>query len=172
VTNREGKVISVPDTGAVFRCEPDGANFEVFATGLRNPQELAFDARGDLWTADNNGDGGDKARWLLLQEGADYGWTLGWQWLPKMGAWNSERLWHPRASNPAAAQVPAIANIGHGPASGTSGWNRTALSSASSRPTGRGIRGSGWRTIPPPNRPERCCGNCRRWMSRSHRSAA
>jgi len=116
VTNREGKVISVPDTGAVFRCEPDGANFEVFATGLRNPQELAFDARGDLWTADNNGDGGDKARWLLLLEGADYGWTLGWQWLPKMGAWNSERLWHPRASNSAAAQVPAIANIGHGPA--------------------------------------------------------
>ncbi len=116
VTNREGRVISVPDTGAVFRCEPDGSDFEVFATGLRNPQELAFDERGDLWTADNNGDGGDKARWLLLLDGVDYGWTLGWQWLPKMGAWNSERLWHPPAGNSAASQVPAIANIGHGPA--------------------------------------------------------
>lgn len=116
VTNREGRVISVPDTGAVFRCEPDGRDFEVFATGLRNPQELAFDDDGNLWTADNNGDGGDKARWLLLLEGADYGWTLGWQWLPKMGAWNSERLWHPLTNNTAASQLPAVANIGHGPA--------------------------------------------------------
>ncbi len=116
VTNREGKVISLPDTGAVFRCEPDGSNFEVFAQGLRNPQELAFDALGNLWTADNNGDGGDKARWTLVLEGADYGWTLGWQWLPKMGAWNSERLWHTRESNTAAYLVPPVALIGHGPA--------------------------------------------------------
>lgn len=116
VTNREGQVISLPDTGAVFRCEPDGSRFEVFATGLRNPQELAFDDDGNLWTADNNGDGGDKARWLLLLEDADYGWTLGWQWLPKMGAWNSERLWHPLTNHTAASRMPAVANIGHGPA--------------------------------------------------------
>ncbi|HAB14879.1 MAG TPA: PQQ-dependent sugar dehydrogenase [Verrucomicrobiota bacterium] len=106
----------VRDTGAVFRCEPDGAQFEVFARGLRNPQELAFDEFGNLWTGDNNGDGGDKARWTLVLEGADYGWTIGWQWLPKMGAWNSERLWHTQESNTAAYIVPPVAHIGHGPA--------------------------------------------------------
>lgn len=116
VTNREGMVISVPDAGSVFRCEPDGAKLEVFASGLRNPQELAFDEQGNLWTGDNNGDGGDLARWTLVLEGADYGWTIGWQWLPKMGAWNSERLWHTRESNTAAYLVPPVAHIGHGPA--------------------------------------------------------
>ena len=116
VTNREGRVIQLPDSGAIFRCAPDGANFELYAKGLRNPQELCFDDEGNLWTGDNNGDGGDKARWTLVLEGADYGWLIGWQWLPKMGAWNSERLWHTRISNTAAYIVPPVAHIGHGPA--------------------------------------------------------
>ncbi len=116
VTNWEGRVISLPDCGAVFRCEPDGSGFEVFAKGLRNPQELCFDDFGNLWTCDNNADGGDKARWTLVLEGADYGWTIGWQWLTKLGAWNSERLWHTRESNTAAYIVPPVAHIGHGPA--------------------------------------------------------
>lgn len=116
VTNREGVVIAMPDCGGVFRCEPDGRNLEAFARGLRNPQELAFDADGNLWTGDNNGDGGDKARWTLVLEGADYGWTIGWQWLPKMGAWNSERLWQLPGTNTAAYLVPPVAHVGHGPA--------------------------------------------------------
>lgn len=116
VTNREGRVLSQPDTGAIFRCETDGSHLELVATGLRNPQELAFDAHGNLWTGDNNGDGGDKARWTWVVQGADYGWTIGWQWLPKMGAWNSERLWHTRPSNSASYIFPPVAHIGHGPA--------------------------------------------------------
>lgn len=127
VTNREGQVLSVPDSGAVFRCEPDGARLEVVATGLRNPQELAFDDLGDLWTGDNNGDGGDKARWTRVLEGSNYGWTLGWQWLPTMGAWNAERLWHTRDSNSAAYLLPPVAHIGHGPA-GIAHYPGTGLS--------------------------------------------
>lgn len=116
VTNREGQALSFPDTGAVFRCEPDGARLEVYAYGFRNPQELAFDAEGQLWTADNNGDGGDKARLIAVVEGADHGWHIGWQWLPRMGPWNAERLWHTSPSNSAAYLVTPIAHIGHGPA--------------------------------------------------------
>ncbi len=104
------------DSGCVFRCNPDGSEFEVVACGLRNPQELAFDEFGNLFTADNNGDGGDKARWHYVVEGADFGWRLGWQWLPKMGPWNSERLWHLEDSNTAAYLLPPLAHIGHGPA--------------------------------------------------------
>src|ERR1041385_7446129 len=104
------------DSGCIFRCDPDGTDFEVVACGLRNPQELAFDDFGNLFTADNNGDGGDKARWHYVVEGADFGWRIGWQWLPKMGAWNSERLWHLAPSNTAAYLLPPLAHIGHGPA--------------------------------------------------------
>jgi quinoprotein glucose dehydrogenase len=106
----------LPDSGAVFRCDPDGANLEVVAVGLRNPQELAFDADGNLFTADNNADGGDKARWTHIVPGADYGWRYGWQHLPKLGAWNSELLWELPSRNPAAYILPPAAHIGHGPA--------------------------------------------------------
>lgn len=109
------------DTGCIFRANPDGSDFEVVAWGLRNPQELAFDESGNLFTADNNGDGGDKARWHYVVEGGDLGWRLGWQWhearayQPKMGPWNGERLWHLGESNTAAYLLPPLAHIGHGP---------------------------------------------------------
>ena len=105
-----------PDTGAIYRCNLDGSGLEVFCYGLRNPQELAFDKYGNLWTGDNNGDGGDPARWVYAVEGADNGWTMGWQWLPKMGAWNSEKLWACGVTNQAAYILPPVAHISHGPA--------------------------------------------------------
>lgn len=115
VTTPDGH-LSNPDSGAVLRCWPDGHGLEVFATGLRNPQELAFDQFGNLWTGDNNADGGDKARWVHLIEGGDSGWRIGWQHLPKLGAWNSEFLWHLAPTNTAAYLIPPVAHIGHGPA--------------------------------------------------------
>ena len=61
MTTFDGKTLAVPDTGSVLRCNPDGTELEVFATGLRNPQELAFDQFGNLFTGDNNSDSGDRA---------------------------------------------------------------------------------------------------------------
>jgi quinoprotein glucose dehydrogenase len=118
VRTREGKVLAVPDTGSVLRCEPDGSGLEVFATGLRNPQELAFDQYGNLFTCDNNSDSGDKARWVYLVEGGDSGWRIGYQFMEQpysRGPWNEEMLWDPALAPRAGYLVPPIANISDGP---------------------------------------------------------
>lgn len=93
VTNREGVVLNLPDTGGVLRCEPDGRNLEIFCSGLRNPQELAFDDYGNLWTVDNDTGGSDPCRVLHLVEGGDYGWRTSYQHMRGFGPWVSEELW-------------------------------------------------------------------------------
>ena len=111
-----GRKLFNPDSGAILRCNADGSDLELLATGLRNPHELAFDQYGNLFTGENNADGGDKARWLYVVEGGDYGWHYGWQHQPKLGAWNAEQLWELPPTNTAVYIIPPIAHIGHGPA--------------------------------------------------------
>ncbi|MGE0143309.1 MAG: PVC-type heme-binding CxxCH protein [Planctomycetota bacterium] len=111
----EGLTHAYPHEGAVLRCELDGSGLQVVHRGLRNPQELAFDDFGDLFTGDNNSDGGDAARLVQIVEGGDSGWTIGYQWLRTRGAWNEDLLWKPRFDDQPAWINPPIANIGHGP---------------------------------------------------------
>ncbi|MFN8586745.1 MAG: NPCBM/NEW2 domain-containing protein [Candidatus Eisenbacteria bacterium] len=92
LVTREGRHL-VGHTGAVFRCWPDGTGLEVFARGLRNPQELAFTDEGDLFTGDNNADVGDRSRLLYLPMGGDGGWTYYQQFRRGCGPWTSERMW-------------------------------------------------------------------------------
>ncbi|MFI5454132.1 MAG: PVC-type heme-binding CxxCH protein [Isosphaerales bacterium] len=118
VTTGVGRTLTVPDTGSVLRCNPDGSELEVFATGLRNPQELAFDEYGNLFTGDNNSDSGDRARWVYVVEGGDSGWRIGYQFIEapiSRGPWNEEKLWHPAFTGQAAYIVPPIANLADGP---------------------------------------------------------
>lgn len=115
VTTKEGKTLSDPSSGAVFRCELDGSNLEVFATGLRNPQELAFDQWGNLFTGDNNSDGGDKARWVYVVEGGDTGWRMEYQYIPDRGPFNREKIWHPFHPEQPAYIVPPVENVADGP---------------------------------------------------------
>lgn len=110
------RTLAYPHEGAVLRCELDGSDLEVVHRGLRNPQELAFDAWGDLFTGDNNSDGGDRARLVQVTPGADSGWRIGYQWLSDRGAWNRERLWEPRHDDQPAWILPPIANFADGPA--------------------------------------------------------
>ncbi len=118
VTTTDGKKFFNPDTGVVYRSNPDGSELEVFATGLRNPQELTFDKYGNLFTGDNNSDAGDQVRWTYLVEGADSGWRIGYQFSTNMGVrgpFMAEELWKPHFEGQAAYIVPPVANIGDGP---------------------------------------------------------
>ena len=121
VITKEGTRLKRVDTGAVFRCDADGSHLEVFAYGLRNPQELAFDDNGNLFTGDNNSDSGDKARWVYVVQDGDTGWRMYYQYLDDRGPWNRERIWYPyRADEETvavqpAATLPPIANLGDGP---------------------------------------------------------
>lgn len=121
VITKEGTRLKRPDTGAVFRCDLDGSNLEVFAYGLRNPQELAFDNNGNLFTVDNNSDSGDQARLTYIVQDSDTGWRMYYQYLSDRGPWNRERMWYPyRADDQTTAVQPAwilppLANISDGP---------------------------------------------------------
>ncbi|HSI37073.1 MAG TPA: PVC-type heme-binding CxxCH protein, partial [Tepidisphaeraceae bacterium] len=118
-TTKEGKKLDNPDSGVVFRSDPDGANLEIVATGLRNPQELAFDDYGNLFTGDNNCDQGDSARWVYVVEGLDAGWRVGYQFVTEpnaAGIWNSEKMWHLENDHPAAWCLPPVGHAPPGPA--------------------------------------------------------
>lgn len=121
VTTREGVVLADPKSGAVFRCRPDGSQLEVFATGLRNPQELAFNEYGDLFTGDNNSDGGDRARFVYVMPHGETGWDMNYQTLEgvnQRGPWNQEGFWHVRTGPDTqypAWSLPPLAHIGSGP---------------------------------------------------------
>lgn len=107
-----------PDSGAVLRCNPDGSDLEIFATGLRNPQELAFDEFGNLFTVDNNSDGGDRARLTHLVEGGDSGWRIGYQfltWPGSRGPWIGEKMCLPQTEGQPAFYLPPLVNVADGP---------------------------------------------------------
>lgn len=114
VDTPNGKLVNA-DSGAVLRCNPDGSELEIFATGLRNPQELAFNEFGDLFSVDNNSDSGDKARLVHIVEGMDSGWRMYFQYLIDRGPYNREKIWHPQNDEQPASIVSPLANISDGP---------------------------------------------------------
>ncbi|MHC4996954.1 MAG: DUF7133 domain-containing protein, partial [Planctomycetota bacterium] len=104
--------------GAVFSCWPDGSDLKVVHWGLRNPQELAFDKWGNLFTVDNNSDAGDQARLVQIVQDADSGWDMAYQTMEgdyQRGPWNAEKLWHPKFEGQAAWVLPPVAWITSGP---------------------------------------------------------
>lgn len=128
VKTKEGREFSGPGTGAIFRCESDGSGFEVFCTGLRNPTELVFDELGNLFTFDNTGDIGDKARMVYALEGSDSGWdmrhqsahqyvnALDWEdFHPAKSMWVAERMYDTFNAEQPQSVYPPAAHVGRGP---------------------------------------------------------
>ncbi len=118
VVSKEGKRFYYPHTGAVLRCEPDGAGFEVFASGIRNLQEIAFDDFGNVIGVDNDADQPkERERLVYLVEGSDSGWRCHSQFQKLNSRWMRENIWQPAgAPDQPLCFTPPIANYSDGPA--------------------------------------------------------
>ena len=131
VTSKEGRRFHYPNQGGVLRCNPDGSDFEVFAHGLRNVQELAFDEFGNLFGVDNDSDQqGEKERFVYIVPGMDAGWRCNYQYRgADYNPWMQEGLWQTPFEGQAAYILPPIRHFIDGPAGFT--YNPgTALSPA------------------------------------------
>lgn len=123
ITTKEGKNHFYPNEGIIVRSNPDGSDFEVFASGLRNTYEFVFDEYGNIITSDNDGDhAGESERLVHIVEGTDLGWRANWQYGkytdPKnngYNVWMDEKFYVPRWEGQAAHILPPIKNFHNGP---------------------------------------------------------
>ena len=71
-----GKILKITKDGKPAAGNPFASNAkfkpEIFAYGLRNPQGMALDEKGQLWDAEMGPKGGDELN--LIQSGKNYGW--------------------------------------------------------------------------------------------------
>lgn len=118
VLSKEGRRFAYPHEGCVLRCEPDGSRFEVFAHGIRNTQEIAFDDFGDVIGVDNDGDQPkERERLMYLLEGSDSGWRNQHQYQKTGSRWVKENMWQPHGAEDQPLSItPPIANYSDGPA--------------------------------------------------------
>lgn len=118
VKTPEGLDYRFPHQGGLMRCEPDGSNFEVYAHGQRNIQEIAFDAYGNFFGVDNDADfEGEKERLVQIEQYSDLGWRSHWQYLrADYNPWNDELMHVPWHEKQPRWFTPTIANYENGPA--------------------------------------------------------
>lgn len=118
VKSKEGHQFKYPNQGAVLRCDPDGSNFEVYARGLRNVQEIAFDQYGNLFGVDNDSDRpGEKERFIYIVQHMDAGWRSNWQYRKgEFNPWMDENLSVPYQEIQPAYILPPISLYNNGPA--------------------------------------------------------
>jgi quinoprotein glucose dehydrogenase len=123
ITALDGKNYPNPNSGLIARSNPDGSDFEIFATGLRNTHEFVFDEYGNLISSDNDGDHPtERERLVHVVEGSDAGWRSNWQYGKytdiknnRYNVWMDEKLSVPRWAGQAAYIVPPIMNYHNGP---------------------------------------------------------
>lgn len=126
LVTREGRRLSAPGGGAVFRCNLDGSDIELYHTGLRNAVDLAFDNYGNLFTADNNQGGGDDDRLVHIVYGGESGWNMSYQNEFKgliglendpmqSNPWFAEGMWKRHFAGQPAWVLPALDYVAGGP---------------------------------------------------------
>jgi putative membrane-bound dehydrogenase-like protein len=106
--------------GMVFRCNPDGSEFEVLAHNFRNNYEVAVDSYGTLWQSDNDDDGNRGVRINYVLPYGNYGYQdekTGAGWSAYRTGMETEiplRHWH--LNDPGA--VPNLLQTGAGSPTG------------------------------------------------------
>jgi putative membrane-bound dehydrogenase-like protein len=121
---QDGQQWSFPNCGVLARSNPDGSDFEIYAYGIRNTHEFAFDQYGNIISEDNDGDHpGEKERLVYLVNGGDQGWRSNWQYGKyndpdnnNYKVWMDEKMYLPRFEGQAAYITPCISNFVSGPA--------------------------------------------------------
>ena len=124
VVDRMGNVVNDSGKpyrqGMVFRCRPDGTDFEVLGHNFRNNYEVAVDSFGNLWQSDNDDDGNQGVRINFVMEGGNYGYVdertgQGWQ-VPRTNLEAEVPLRHWHLNDPGV--VPNLLQTGAGSPTG------------------------------------------------------
>ena len=106
--------------GMVFRCKPDGSDFEVLGHNFRNNYEVAGDSFGSLWQSDNDDDGNRGVRINWVMEYGNYGYVdeltgAGWR-IPRTNLEAEVPLQHWHQNDPGV--VPNLLLTGAGSPTG------------------------------------------------------
>lgn len=122
-TDQTGKKWDYSNSGVVARSNPDGSDFEIFASGNRNTHEFVFDEYANIISEDNDGDhAGESERLVYIVNGADIGWRSNWQYGKYRdpenngyNVWMDEKMYIPRFEGQPAYITPCIKNFVNGP---------------------------------------------------------
>ena len=124
ITDLEGNVVNAGGKpyrqGLVFRCNPDGSDFEVLGHNFRNNFEVTVDSFGTLWQSDNDDDGNRGVRINYVMEHGNFGYTdeitgSGWQ-TPRTNIETEVPLRHWHLNDPGV--VPNLLQTGGGSPTG------------------------------------------------------
>lgn len=114
LSSHNGSVIRITRDGGVPADNPfvgqPGARPEIWSYGHRNPQGMAFDTRGRLWTVEHGPKGGDEIN--RIRKGANYGWPVISYGRHYSGAKVGEGTSKPGMEQPAFYWDPSIAPSG------------------------------------------------------------
>ncbi len=116
--------------GMVFRCNPDGSDFETLAWNFRNNWLVTVDSYGTIWQSDNDDDGNRGCRINYVMEFGNYGYKdeltgAGWQ-SPRTGMSDdiAQRHWH--HNDPGV--IPDLLHTGAGSPTGITVYEGNLLS--------------------------------------------
>ena len=118
VKTDDGLDYRFPSQGGLMRCEPDGSNFEIYAHGQRNIQEISFDQFGNFFGVDNDADyPGERERLVWVEQYLDTGWRSNWQYLrDRYNPWIHDLMHEPWHEDQPRWFTPPLSNYENGPA--------------------------------------------------------